>query len=128
MKRTRLMRRSPMRRSNRTSRYATRERDSAFMLFVKQQLCSVEQDWPGILPPTPCEGAIEADHMGDRGLSHKAADDTCAPMCTQHHRERTDHTGSFKLLTKAEVRAWRARQILRTQTNYAEHRGEAVTW
>ncbi len=126
MKRTPL-RRSPMRRGTRRSRYARRQRDFAFMGWVKTQPCSVTEDWPAFpVEPTPCGGEIEADHMGMRGLSRKAADDTCAALCTQHHRERTDHSGAFKTLTREQARAWRERQILRTQVQYAESRGLEV--
>lgn len=132
MKRSTLSRRTPMRRApmksgKRKSRYARRDRDTAFMAFVKSQPCSVTEDWPAFpVGPTQCAGVVEADHMGMRGLSRKASDDTCAALCTQHHRERTDHTGTFKHMTREQCRVWRDRQILRTKTLYAESRGLEV--
>lgn len=88
------------------------------------QLCSVIEEWPDkSVRPTDCEGEIEADHMGERGLGRKADDDTCAPMCTGHHRERTDHAGTFKHIDRETERGWRARAINRTQTLYAEQHG-----
>ena len=53
-----------------------------------------------------CTGRIEADHMGRRGIGQKAEDSTCAPMCTKHHRHRTDVYGFFKGWTQAELRLW----------------------
>jgi len=117
---TPLRRRTPLR-SRRRSKYARRERDVDFMLWVKTLLCSVEEERPD--PDhmaTCCRGEVEADHMGARGLGRKADDRTCAPMCRRHHRERTDHSGSFKHLTRDQVRAWRARAIARTQTLWTE--------
>jgi len=120
------LQRSPMKRRKGSTKYSRRERDLEFMNFVRSELlCSVLEEWPCVdYEPTPCEGPIEADHMGPRGLSHKADDRTCAALCTKHHRERTDHTGSFKFCTKAEVRAWRERAILRAQTLFAERNGQ----
>ena len=122
MRRTPLRRKTPLR-SRRRSRYARRERDTTFMLFVKTLLCSVEEERPDAdREPTACYGPVEADHMGARGLGRKADDRTCAPLCRQHHRERGDHSGSFKHLTRDQVRAWRARAIARTQTMWNERK------
>jgi hypothetical protein len=94
------------------------------MGWVKTLLCSVEEEWPDKEQrPTDCGGVIEADHMGDRALGRKADDRTCAPMCRDHHRERTDHTGTFKHIDRETERGWRARAIERTQTLYAERHG-----
>ncbi|MGN6107086.1 MAG: hypothetical protein ACTHU0_18410 [Kofleriaceae bacterium] len=84
------------------------------MLAVKRLACSVRVD-PPVANPTSCHGHVEADHMGDRGLGRKADDRTCAPLCWRHHHERTDHTGTFRSLSRDELRTWRARQIERTQ-------------
>lgn len=132
MKRTALRRRTPiarkaMRRRVRSTSYSRRQRDIAFMIFVRGLPCSVEEHWPAFpMAPTPCAGPVEADHLGDRGLSHKAADDTCAPMCHRHHVERTDHTGTFKRLTKEQCRTWKRAQVLRVQTLWKESRGMVV--
>ncbi len=97
------------------------------MRFVKRQPCFVRVLSPIALASemrpvlvalavvTPCRGRVEADHMGARGIGQKADDRTCAPLCSGHHRERTDHFGTFKHLTRDELRAWRARAIEHTQ-------------
>ncbi len=122
MKRT-PMKRAPMRRRRRSTSYSRRERDLAFMGWARERTCMVREIAPAtFMQPdnlsarriTACEGEIEADHMGERGLSQKADDTTCVPMCNAHHGERTDHRGSFRNLTKAEVRGWRAEAIART--------------
>lgn len=98
------------------------------MGWVKTLLCSVEEEPPDAeRTPTACSGAVEADHAGDRGLGQKADDTTCIPLCTQHHRERTDHSGAFRHLTREQARAWRTRAIQRTQTMWAEREG-APAW
>lgn len=117
------LRRSPMRRGAKRSKYARRERHWDFMSFVRGLLCSVEEDRPDPdHDPTPCSGEIEADHAGRRGIGQKADDRTCIPMCSGHHRERTDHSWSFKHLNQEQLRAWIARQILRTTTLWTERR------
>lgn len=114
-----------MRRRKGSTSYSRRERDFDFMGFVKQQPCVVH-----VLPPpfytssprakaTPCSGEVEADHQGAHGLGQKAADDTCVPLCMQHHRERTDHSGTFRSFTRDEARSWRALAIAHTQANWA---------
>lgn len=32
----------------------------------------------------------ESAHMGPHGISQKAGDDTCVPLCAEHHREGKD--------------------------------------
>jgi len=119
----------PLRRTKRltskrsTSSYARRPRDMEFMGFVRTQPCSVSVEAPDpIRAPSPCSPRIEADHMGERALGRKADDTTCAPLCSQHHRERTDHSGSFRHITRDEARAWRARAIDRTQAAWSARR------
>lgn len=93
------------------SAYKTRERDFEFMGFVRRQPCIV-----AVLPPdpnriTPCGGYTEADHLGARPVGRKAEDRTCAPLCRDHHRQRTDHSGAFRNLVQAELREWRTKAL-----------------
>lgn len=109
MKRTPLRRRAL--RTRRPSTYRSRDRDWGYMGWIRLQPRS--RCVALLLPPdpnriTPCSGRIEADHLGERALGRKADDRTCAPICTQHHRERTDHSGAFRELDQAEHRAWRS--------------------
>lgn len=61
-------------------RRKNRERDVAYMLWVKTQPCCV--------PACVFTGdVVEAHHSGIRGLCQKAADSTCIPLCQQHHTE-----------------------------------------
>lgn len=118
MIRSPLRRKTPLRRRarltsrpRRASSYRRRERDLPFMAWIRRQACIVR-----VLPPdpnrlTPCGGRVEADHLGDRALGRKADDRTCAPLCAQHHRERTDHAGAWRDLDRAGARAWSARAL-----------------
>lgn len=122
MKRTPFKRKPPKPRdpNRKRSAYATRERDWAFMGAVKALTCAVTWEmipitWSVRPADWLCLGPIEADHMGSRGLSRKAIDGTCAPLCQGHHRERTDHSGLFRDATKEELRTWRAAVIEETQ-------------
>jgi len=67
---------------------------------------------------TPCYGNIEADHAGRRGIGQKADDRTCIPLCRNHHRERTDFSGTFKGWTQNGMRIWLNIMISRHQTRY----------
>ena len=96
------------------TKYRRRERDLEFMTWVRRQPC-IMRELPASDVLTFCSGPVEADHMGARGLGQKADDGTCVPMCRGHHRERTDHAGTFRPLTRDELRAWRAVVIERTQ-------------
>ena len=112
-----------------TNSYRRRERDHERMRWTKRCPCMVRE-----LPPflfvgdaaraaeyklTPCSGRVEADHMGERGMGQKADDSTVVPMCRGHHGERHDHKGVFHVLTKPELRAWRAQAIERSQAAWS---------
>ncbi len=130
---TPLRTRKPLRRTTRlrarstTNSYRRRARDVDYMRFVKKLPCFVRVLSPIALASemrpilvslavvTPCRGRVEADHMGERGIGQKADDRTCAPLCSGHHGERHAHAGTFKHLTRDELRAWRARAIQHTQ-------------
>lgn len=111
--------------ARRRSAYASRERDTEYMRFVKTLTCAASSaTWaamPWHIDPVHvrCRGPIEADHMGARGVGRKADDRTCVPMCQSHHRDRTDHAGLFKHATKDQLRTWRAQVIAETQAAYA---------
>jgi len=67
-----------------------------------------------------CEGRMQADHMGERALSRKAADVTCVGICKKHHGERTDYRGAFKGFTKVEMRRFCDWAIERTRRELEE--------
>lgn len=111
------------------SKYATRTRDTPFMLFVKRQPCAAAfvDDMPW-LPDYPnartlgamrCDGRVEADHQGRRPTGRKAADDTCVPLCKRHHAARTAHAGLFRDATKAQMRVWMDSWIAEIRERYA---------
>lgn len=100
------------------TKYAKRERaPHEWWIFVKSQRCVVvamelRTLFPGALVfVTPCEGVIEADHAGRRGISQKAADNTSIPICTGHHRERGDFAGTFRNFSQANMRVFLLRAI-----------------
>jgi hypothetical protein len=114
------MKRSTAKRSKKPTKYKARPRDTAYMLAVKRLVCIVPIigcDWTS--KRTPCGGAVEADHMGERAVGRKADDTTCVAMCTNHHRERTDHSGMFRSASQADLRRWRERAIAITAITVA---------
>lgn len=97
-----------MLRGKRKSSYALRTRDMDYMGWVKRLPCLLAYY-------SPCEGAVEADHAGPRALGRKAHDSTCIPLCTKHHRERTDYHGLFWGWDGHRMREWCDRAIAATQ-------------
>jgi hypothetical protein len=63
-----------------------------------------------------CEGRVEADHVGYRGVGEKSSDHETIPLCTRHHRERHLKAGYFLGFTKTEMREWREDAIVRVQS------------
>lgn len=54
---------------------------------------------------------MEAHHPTGAGLALKADDSKAFPLCVKHHRERHDHQGYFKELSKAERKLWEAEMV-----------------
>jgi hypothetical protein len=79
------------------------------MLWVKSQPCCARFI-------SYCDGPIEADHAGRRGLGQKCDDRECIPLCAKHHRERTDMRGAFGGFHAERMREWLDRRIAETQT------------
>lgn len=118
-----MLRRTPLRRKSRLrargkGSYARRERDVEHMLLVKSLPCALS----GVAGAGPCSGPVEADHMGERGLGQKCSDNECGPLCTRHHRHRTESKGFFEPMSKEERRHWCKLTIARTQLLLAEKR------
>lgn len=101
------------------SKYRERARDWDYMAWVKTQPCCAADI-------SPCSGPIEADHMGRRGLSRKADDRTCAPLCQLHHRQRTDHSGPFRDWDRDRMRSWLAEQVHLTQARWMRQQGAGI--
>jgi len=121
MKHTPLKRKTPLRRTSRLrasgkSAYRQRPRDMAYIVWVWRQPCCAR-----LLPnPSPCGGHVEADHAGRRGMGRKAPDETCIPLCRQHHRERGSFSGMFRDYDQATMRAWLASMVRKFQHEYAQ--------
>lgn len=91
--------------------HGERERDLAFMGWVKTLPCRLRHERGA----GPCSAGgrdwSEADHAGKRAGFHRAPDDTCIPLCNRHHADRTCRRGYFAGLGWAEMRAWCDEQI-----------------
>ncbi len=118
MKRTPLRRRKALVWRPKKTAYARRVRDVDYMRSVRGLPCMLS----GVARAGVCNGDVEADHAGDRGVGQKADDKTCIPMCRKHHRDRTDGRGFFRGLELAEQRRWRRWAIGQTQLLIAEKR------
>ena len=99
------------------ARLEKRVRDRDYMMWVKGLACcaaALEGE------AGRCEGAIQAHHAGtNRGMSQKAEDRTCIPLCDRHHREWHDASGPFRPWDREERRSWALRMIGQTQARRA---------
>jgi len=120
VKRTPLQRKTPLRarppserkpRARKPSKYKLRVRDTEYMLAVKRLACAARD----LSMFHPCEGVIEADHAGRRPLGRKCDDRETIPLCTEHHRQRTDFSGAFRKWNGSQMRAWLDEKIQDTQ-------------
>lgn len=115
------------------------ERNFDYMGWIKGQPCALSPHglsltglvdrpgrpaWSAVLTAAgPCSGLVEADHAGlDRGLSQKADDDTCVPLCQHHHQDRTETNGYFATLTLDQRRMWRIAMITHHRMRYSRLR------
>jgi hypothetical protein len=105
------MGRTRMTRGTATSKYRARDRDVSYMLWIKQQVCCAR----GL---SGCDGAIEADHAGRRGVGRKADDRTCISLCTLHHVQRGSFSGPFRTWNQAMMRVWLESHIRVYQDKY----------
>jgi hypothetical protein len=80
----------------------------------------------------PCGGGIEADHQGDigeKGIGLRAGSwFDCVPMCSKHHRERTDHCGAFDGWDRERQFAWRAANLERMRDLWAAWEAGIASW
>lgn len=83
-------------------------RDPAYRARVRRLKCAARL-------MSPCQGRVECDHMGPRGLGQKCHDDEGGPMCQGHHRDRTDYAGVFEKFLGADMRRWCDRVIEETR-------------
>lgn len=69
--------------------YSERPRDLLYLEWVRQQPCLLRR-------LGDCDGAVEADHAGERPYGQKCDDGRALPLCRKHHRDRTDSRGFFR--------------------------------
>lgn len=97
-------------------RLFTAQNDEARKAWVRTQLCCVREGW---MWKDGCAGRTEAAHEGRKpGLAMKCPDSQTIPMCREHHRQWTEHTGVFTGWTKDERRVWADARIEETTARY----------
>lgn len=107
-------RKAPLKHKRSKPRRSERQRDLDYMAFVRGRPCIVgaQADIGG------CEGRTEADHAGRRPLGRKCSDRDTIPLCSKHHRDRTDLRDFFAGWSATEMRAWLDAAIKHTRTAY----------
>ncbi len=125
---TTIARKTPLRARSKRNSYRWRERKVDYMRRVRRLPCIVSawrelsfgmrmdvleiiSDSAGLRVPiasseSRCWGRVQADHAGERPLSHKAGDGTVIPLCKGHHGQRTDYRGMFKDWNGQMMRVW----------------------
>ncbi len=108
-----------------------RVRDPEYLKRVKTLPCCVRVLWWDFLPvPPPCDGVIEAAHVGARAKGRKSNDDEAIPLCTAHHMMLDNCIGGSLFLglqeyqhpevAKANKRAWVSSMVNLTQTTICQ--------
>lgn len=125
MKRTPLRRKSAIKRgtpkrtdtAKKTTKHARRERDWDRMAWCATLPCALTgwtpaamAFWVSILwkgrSIGPCDGRTEVHHAGPRAGWRRAADDAVIPLCSKHHRQRTDLAGPFSGWERGTLMEW----------------------
>lgn len=89
--------------------------DPEYAAAVRRMSCVLAPD------KDRCFGAVEAHHAGQRhGMGTKADDDTCVPLCRQHHADWHRAVGYFKDWRRDQRREWARWAIAKTQEAYAQ--------
>jgi hypothetical protein len=115
------IRRKALPRKRSTPRRSGRERDVAYMLWVKTQICCAP-DEPGPVGVGCCSGPIHAHHAGKRAAGRKADDDTCISLCSRHHNDWHGAVGPFAGWTREQRREWADARIAETRELWARNR------
>lgn len=98
----------------RPRRLDTAQSNPAFLSWVHGEPCCLASE--------RCKGRIEAHHAGRKpGMALKAADDTCVPLCTQHHGELTARRGAFAGMRREALRALQDDWVAATFGRYLAH-------
>lgn len=123
-----IKRKTRMRARRRTPRRESRERDTAYMLFVKQLPCCcplphVCENSPDVPP-----GQVEAHHAAKKpGLGIKCDDRETIPLCTLAHRQCESFAGPFRKFDREQMRAWVAEKIADTQAKWERHQAGGLS-
>lgn len=96
--------------------------DGNYIAWVKQQPCCARGRGD------ECSGVIEAHHAGRKGLSQKAHDRTCIPLCVRHHLAWHGLRAPFLTMQREARRDWADQQITDHQRRYDEHRQQTWMW
>lgn len=113
-KSTRVRMRGPKPKKARTA-YATRERDTPYMLWCKTLPCLLAP-YQHLDAVGRCDGPTEADHAGKRAMGRKAPDTTVIPLCRLHHVARhIKGNDFFRALDHDATRAWLDAMIAQVQ-------------
>lgn len=96
--------------------------DRDYVAWIKGQPCAAAGMGDA------CSGAIEAHHAGRKGLSQRAHDRTCVPLCVRHHRAWHDLRPPFLGMDRYARRDWADRMIGRHQEAHAQLRQVAFAF
>jgi len=126
--RSKPLRRSPVKRGRKRSRYARRERFPDYLDWLRSQRCRV-----AVVLGTDryCEGGPTAAHVGERGLGRKCDDRESISLCYAHGvtdqhqfgRGRDGKRGFFAAMSKTERQAFYDEHVSEQRSSYLAESG-----
>lgn len=94
-----------------------RDAEPEYLDWIRRQCCAARDFGP-------CGGRIEAHHAGKNpGVSLKAPDSSCIPLCSYHHAALGSFYGPFRQWSGERARRWQDDQIGETRSRYLAQEG-----
>jgi hypothetical protein len=108
-----LTRRTPIARRRKSKRRSARVYDAAYRAWVRRQPCCART-----LIGHRCDGRVEGDHVGRRGLGQKCDDAAMVALCQLGHQHRDAFHGCFREWDQGQMRRWLADQVADHRQRY----------
>lgn len=132
MKRSALLRRTPLASSSTLARSAPMAR-SRMKRRPRRARATDDPKRLAWMRPLPCcgpgcrfLGPCDPHHRTGAGMALKAADDEAMPLCRRCHDELHDGRGVFGLMTRDALRDWQQEQVAHYRALYAAHVAEGM--
>jgi hypothetical protein len=105
-------------------RRSSREMDPDYLAWLRTQTCRAYFLIADL--KDRCNGRMEADHVGMRGLGQKCSDSECLTLCQRHHRDRHGLTGVFAGWSRERMHEWFEVNVRAQRSKYLHHTMEGM--